>query len=102
MNFYEKFSEQCRKKGISPSKAAALIGISKSSVSVWKNTGSSPNFDTLSKISRFFSLSVDDFLSADEEKTEEIAKVALFGGDTEVTDEMWNEVKRYAEFIKGR
>ena len=29
-------------------------------------------------------------------------KVALFGGDTEVTDEMWNEVMSYAEFIKQK
>ena len=27
-------------------------------------------------------------------------KVALFGGDTEVTDEMWNEVKTFADYIK--
>lgn len=33
---------------------------------------------------------------------EEIAKVALFGGSEEVTDEMWNEVKNYVEFIKQR
>lgn len=27
-------------------------------------------------------------------------KVALFGGDSEVTDAMWEEVKRFAEFVK--
>lgn len=32
--------------------------------------------------------------------TEDDIKVALFGGDSEVTDEMWNEVKRFAEFVK--
>ena len=26
-------------------------------------------------------------------------KVALFGGDKEVTDEMWDEVKRFVEFV---
>ena len=26
-------------------------------------------------------------------------KVALFGGSDDVTDEMWEEVKRYAKFI---
>ena len=31
-----------------------------------------------------------------------IAKVALFGGDGEVTDEMWNEVKGFVEFIKDK
>lgn len=33
---------------------------------------------------------------------EEIAKVALFGGDGEVTDDMWNEVKGFVEFIKDK
>lgn len=30
------------------------------------------------------------------------AKVALFGGDTDVTDEMWEEVKDYAKYIKQK
>ena len=29
-------------------------------------------------------------------------KAALFGGDGEITDEMWDDVKRYAAFIKAR
>ena len=29
-------------------------------------------------------------------------KVALFGGDGEVTDEMWDEVVRFAEFVKSK
>ena len=32
----------------------------------------------------------------------EIAKVALFGGDVDVTDEMWEEVVQYASFIKQK
>ena len=38
----------------------------------------------------------------DQQSPEEIAKVALFGGDGEVTDEMWNEVKGFVEFIKDK
>lgn len=36
------------------------------------------------------------------ESTDEVLKVALFGGDTEVTDEMWHEVMNYAEFLKQK
>ena len=42
---------------------------------------------------------------ADEGKlvdNDKVAKVALFGGDTEVTDEMWSEVMNYAEYIKQK
>ena len=33
---------------------------------------------------------------------EQSLKVALFGGSEDVTDEMWNEVKRYAMYVKER
>lgn len=32
--------------------------------------------------------------------TDDDLKVALFGGSGEVTDDMWDEVKKFAEFIK--
>lgn len=34
--------------------------------------------------------------------TENDLKVALFGGSGEVTDEMWEEVKNFAEFVKNK
>lgn len=34
--------------------------------------------------------------------TEENIKVALFGGDGEVTDEMWDEVKNFAAYVKDK
>ena len=37
-----------------------------------------------------------------QQEPEDIAKVALFGGDKEVTDEMWDEVKNYVEYIKQK
>lgn len=36
-----------------------------------------------------------------QEDTEKDLKVALFGGDGEVTDEMWEEVKKFAQYIKA-
>jgi hypothetical protein len=33
--------------------------------------------------------------------TDEDIKFALFGGDGEITDEMYEEVKRFAAFIKN-
>ena len=34
--------------------------------------------------------------------TEDEIKIALFGGDGDVTDEMWEEVKRFVEFVKSK
>lgn len=33
---------------------------------------------------------------------EDEVKVALFGGDGEVTDEMWEEVKKFADYVKNK
>lgn len=38
----------------------------------------------------------------EEQAKENLAKVALFGGDSEVTEEMWQEVKSYVEYIKQK
>ena len=37
-----------------------------------------------------------------EKPSEDDIKAALFGGDNEVTDEMWDEVKKFVEFIKSK
>ena len=59
------------------------------------------------KISNYFGVSVEYLAGETEEKApvdknDESIKVALFGGDTEVTDEMWNEVMNYAEYLKQK
>lgn len=38
----------------------------------------------------------------EESKIIETAKVALFGGSEEVTDEMWKEVVNFAKYIEAR
>lgn len=110
--FWEKFYNLCVENGTSPNKVAAELKISSGSVTGWKN-GTMPRWSTLEKIADYFNVSVDylvsDIAKANETKaapprpsapTEADLKVALFGGDSEVTDEMWNEVKRFAEFVK--
>ena len=46
-------------------------------------------------------MSVNYLLGRDEDVERDL-KVALFGGDGEVTDEMWEEVKNFAEFVKAK
>ena len=58
-------------------------------------------------LANYFNIQKSDLIEKHNHKDEEsqmieTAKVALFGGGKEVTDEMWNEVKRYAQYIKDR
>lgn len=66
--FYDKFSELCKKKGVSCKRAAIEIGLSNSISAKWKRTGATPNGDTLSKLAAYFGVSVSHLLGEEEQK----------------------------------
>lgn len=103
-SLYERIEELCRENGINITFLCTECGIPRASLSDYK-TGrkKSLSADTLCKIADYFNVSVDYLYGKSTTRAdEESLKVALFGGDGAVTDEMWNEVKRYAQYIKGR
>lgn len=65
--FYDLFCELCSEKKISPTKASLEIGLSKSTATKWKNTGATPQGETLNKIADYFNVSVD-YLLGNEQK----------------------------------
>lgn len=108
MGFFTKYLELCSEKGVKPSTAAVQMGLSKSSVTRWRN-GSTPDTETLNVIAAYFGVSTDYLLDnttiknpPNQQEPEDIAKVALFGGDSEVTPEMWQEVKDFVEYVKAK
>jgi len=64
--FFDSVQSLCDKKGISISKLALDLKISKSNITNWKN-GSRPRADKLEKISDYFGVSVD-YLLGNEQK----------------------------------
>lgn len=94
-------------KGIQKKTFLAELGLSKNSFVNWRDRGNVPSGATLQKIADYFGVSVDYLLGKTEQKekspsvSDEEIKFALFGGG-EITDEMWDEVKRYAEFVKQK
>lgn len=68
--FYDKYQELCRKNGISCKKAAIDMGIAHSAPSKWKERGSTPNGETLSKIADYFGITVDELLGKEQKKIE--------------------------------
>lgn len=111
--FYDKYCELCRQKGISPSAAAIEMGINKGTVSIWKSKGTTPQTAILGKIADYFGVSVDYLLGNEpKEKTpaetgertisDEDIMFALFNGADDITDEMFEEVKRFAQFVQER
>jgi len=62
--FYEKFSAACRRKKISPTAAAASVGIAASVVTGWKQ-GSEPTLETACKAAKSLDMSLDRLLRED-------------------------------------
>lgn len=111
--FYDLYLELCLKKNVSPTRAALEIGVSKSTPTTWKKRGLTPQGETLSKIANYFDVTTDYLLTGEDTENAptrkgereggiEQAKIALFGGDGEVTDEMWDEALFAAQLIKER
>ena len=103
--------KECREKcGLSQKAVAATLKVAAPSVSNWESGKTSPTHDNLEKLADLYGVSIDYLLGRDvaEEQPKpavpdiEAAKVALFGGDGVVTDEMWEEALFAAQLIKER
>ncbi len=110
MLFFSRFEELAKEKGMSTSAVAAQLGIAKTTVSYWRqNPSAAPKTEQLLKIARYFHVSTDYLLGNTEIKNppsastpEEVAKVALFGGAEGVSEQAWNEVEDFVEYIKQK
>ncbi len=108
--FFNRFKQLCDQKNISVYRACTDIGLNRSAVAKWKS-GGKPNGSTAAKLAEYFSVTTDYLLGQSEEKqpgdtprviSDEEIKFALFGGDGEITDAMYDEVKQFAAFVKMR
>lgn len=110
---YENIIALCDERGIKGGKMCTDIGISKgllTDLKMGRRTGVSAV--TAQKIAAYFNVSVGYLLGEETEKapadigkrsvSDDDIKFALFGGDGEITDAMYEEVKRFAAFVKQR
>ncbi len=108
--FFDRFKALCDERNISVYRACTDIGLNRSAVAKWK-TGGRPNGTTAAKLAEYFGVTTDYLLEQTDERSpaeqrrevsDEEIKFALFGGSGEITDAMYDEVKRFAAFIKQR
>lgn len=98
------------KKRVSQQDVADYLGITRQAYSHYEVGRRKPDYETLLKLAEFYGISVLDLLEAEKAPTvegernvsDEDIKFALFGGDGEITDAMFEEVRRFAEFVKSR
>lgn len=106
--FFDRFKALCKERNISVYRACTDIGLNRSAVAKWKD-GGKPNGTTAGKLAEYFGVTTDYLLgqSDSREPTRAVVsdadiKFALFGGDGDITDEMYEEVKNFAAFVKQR
>lgn len=81
--FYDRFVQICAERGISPSRAAIEAGLSKSTVTKWKNTpDAEPTGAALKKLSAYFGIPVSELLN------EESKKAPTENGERDILDEV--------------
>jgi transcriptional regulator with XRE-family HTH domain len=94
-----------KKKGYTQGELAEKVGITQQAIAKYER-GLVTNMpvERLQAIADVLGVNPVDLMGWEEKQQteEEIAKIALFGTDSEVTSEMWEEVKKYAEYIKER
>lgn len=104
MNSVEKVKEICRQRKIPLSKLERDLGFSNAYISQLKK-GTFPA-DRLQKIAEYLNVSMPELLEDGAAETKQVTesdiKIALFGGNEEVTDEMWQEALFAVELIKQR
>ncbi len=111
---YNRIVALCNERGIKPGRVCADTGLSRGMMSDLKMGRTKELSAKNTKIiADYFGVTTDYLLTGEETKKAPIPegerkvsdsdiKFALFGGDGEITDAMYDEVKRFAQMVKLR
>ena len=111
--FYDRFVQLCADRNISPSRAAIEAGLSKSTVTKWKNSPDSrPTGSAIDKLTEYFGITISELLGEEIEKapaghgkrsiSDDDMMFALWGDTKDVDQDDLDDVKRYAAFVRER
>lgn len=112
-DMYKIIDDLLTERGISGAKMSADLGMSRSFMTeLRKGRAKSVKLETAQRIADYLGVSVSRLLGENESSpssengertvTDADIKFALFGGDGEITDEMYAEVKRFAAYLKEK
>lgn len=97
-----------KERKISQTKLSEQLNVSQATLSFWENGKYDIDNESLLKLSNIFGVSINEILGEDIKKapsdkpevTDDDIQFALFGG--KVDDETYEDVKRFAAFIKAK
>jgi transcriptional regulator with XRE-family HTH domain len=100
---YERINNLCKEKGITVSQMCRELSITRSCLSeLSKGRTESLSATNTGKIAKYFGVSVGYITDGETDTRDEDLKFALFNGAEGITDEMFEEVKQFAEMVKLR
>ena len=99
--FYDALKEICEAKGIKMTNVVKAVGLSSANMGNWKR-GRTPKLEIIKRIAAYLDVPVSAFTDEDELSEDDKIKFALFGETKDITDEMFDDVKRYAQFVKEK
>lgn len=103
MNTVERILDLMEKTKTTDIMLIKSIGLSNGQVGKWRNGTAKPSAENIKKLADYFNVSTDYLLGrTDEENSKDALKFALFHGSDGVTDEMYEEVLLFAEFVKEK
>lgn len=111
--FGDRIRSARKAAGLTQRQLAGAIGATNTTISNWEKGLSRPDADMIQKLCAALQLQPNYFYGTAETEnapamngkravSDEDIKFALFGGDGEITDAMYDEVKRFAAFVKLR
>ena len=107
--FSERLRDLRNERGISQKELANILFVSQQTVAKWETDRSTPNPEMISKIAQYFNVSSDYLIGMSDTKsitanipTDDDIKFVLFGGEKGISDEAYEDVKRFAAFIKDK
>ncbi|MGN0556289.1 MAG: helix-turn-helix domain-containing protein [Acutalibacteraceae bacterium] len=97
------FSERLKKlrisRSLSQAELADMLGISQQTVAKWENSSTSPKPATLKRLTEIFDVTSDYLLDIPPKICDKDIIAALFGETDDITDEMYEDVKKFAAFL---
>ena len=66
MEFCEKLQELRKSRGLTQEELAEALFVSRTAISKWESGRGYPSIDSLKEISGYFSVTIDDLLSAEK------------------------------------
>lgn len=105
-----RIRELRKKCGITMKELGEKIGVAESTISQYETGKRQPDYETLLKLGEYFGVTADYLLGKENAPdntskrpiSNDDIKFALFGGDGEITDAMFEEVRNFAAYIKQR